>query len=302
MCTNQWTRAAFPVFCGLGLLVLAGCAAPTEAERAGYAAAQTRIAGLISDFGEAVSKKDAAAAAAVLGPQVSPTDRAVAQVSFREAVWLRTYTGYKPDAQKAAARLSWRRFRKGLAALDVAATNAEGQTLTDRYMFVRHAGNWELAGVSLQQPVTGADLDLPAAEAEKIRAVVKPVMLAIRNDTFTRIMTALPPERDAHYRTTELSFWDKLLDAEAQEYSLYYDLELVRQFEVLHWPDFDKELPLAFLGPTYVAACYDIPYTWPQGGVDRPDTLRIRVFVISKQDKWYLHRLRLYGKGIPGTE
>ena len=286
--------------CGV-LVLLAGCAAPTEAELASHAASQQEIAVLIDQFAQAVRDKDPEAASAMLGVDLNPSQRAVATVSIREATWLRLYTGYTPDSEAAAKRLSMGAARKGVAQLKVGATNADGTSFTDRFMFVRRLGKWVLANARLQQPLVGEELDLPPDVREKIRPVVKNVMQSFRQRAFTRIVTLLPAERDAYYRKPRPSFWQRLFGSYA-EYSLYDDLERVRGFEVLHWPDADKELPLGFLGPTYVVAVYDVPYTWPEGGIDRPDNLRVELFVLCKHGEWRLHRLKLYAKGLAGTD
>jgi len=295
---SSWLAAASIV----ALLAVAGCAAPTQAEIAQHAEAQKEIAGLINEFAEAVRSKDAHAAAEVFGSEMYPTQRAIAELELRQSIWLRLYTGYKPDAGEAAAKVSFRAVRKGVAELKVPATNDDQLHFVDRYTFARRGEIWDLVAVKLQEPLVGEDLDPPQDVTEKIRAVVKPVMKSIENKTPTRIMTSLPPERTAHYRVIERTFWQKLLGAYPGEYGLYEDLELVNQFEVLRWPNPDEEMPLGFIGPTYVVVAYDIPYTWPEGGIHRPDILCVELFLVCKKEEWRMHRVRLYGKGIPGTE
>ena len=111
----------------------------------------------------------------------------------------------------------------------------------------------------------------------------------------------LPKGKGLRYRKAKRSFWRSLLGGQPRRYSIDEDLQIMREFTILTWPDPAKELPLAFVAPGTVVACYDVPYVWFEGGVTERDNLRMEIFLGWRQDRWELLLLRLYGKGIPDS-
>ncbi len=288
------TAAAFVL---IVLLVAGGCASPTPAELESAGSARHRVVEMLDGFSAAIRNKDARAAMAFVDPEAVPARKALFKAALDEAVWMARYTGYRTEAEQAASSLSPRALARGRAEMKVWASNTAGERFREKHPLVCRAGEWFLADVPLRRPVRGEPLDPPPEEAEKIRRVLRPVVESLKGGRPEEVMAALPAERSAYYRRAGR----RATRAGSQQRSIYDDLRTMGEFEVLNWPDPESDLPLAFVGLAAVVVCYDIPYSWPEGGIYEADNLRMEIFFVRKRGRWELHLLRLYGKGIPGS-
>jgi len=223
-------------------------------------------------------------------------ERTRLEVMVRQAVWMELYTGY--DVQFKAP--SQRGLRAGRLSLTVLALSSRGDSFKDEYVIARSAGHWYIVGLSLQEPVKGEALNPPPADAEQIRGVLTMVLLGLKERKPGMIIAALPEDSASHFRGGNRTFWQRLWGDQPGLYPIYADLQTLEGLEVQRWPDPAAKMPLAFVNPAVVAACYDIPYLWPQSG--GLENLRLEVLLSRRKDNWALQAIRLYGKGIPESE
>lgn len=281
--------------------VAGGCATRTAADLEYARSARRSIAATLSRFAEAVRDKDAAAAAALLSPDVPSAHRVRMEQAIKQAVWMELYTGYRLDVERAVARPGWRKLRDGRAVLKVAAANAAGVEFQDRFVAERRESDWFLSDVLLQEPVAYERLDPPAEAAREICAVLEYIFRSLEEEKPGRVLVMLPDAGALRYRASKRTFWQSLFGGQPETYSIDEDLNTLCDFAILAWPDPAKDLPLAFVAPGTVVACYDIPYHWFGAGIGRPDDLRMEIFLHLRQGRWKLLTFRLYGEGIPGT-
>ncbi len=286
----------------LALAVLAaGCAGLSPADKERAEAERLRVGEALSSFTEAIRSKDAAAALALVDPLLPDEDKARLNRAITEAVWLRYYTGYRLEAEPALASLGRRALLKGRVKLKAMARNSLEDSFKDKYVLARRGESWFVASASLESPVEWEVADPPPADKEQIREQLQVILDSLRNRRGARLIAMLPPQEYAKHRLSTPSLWERLTGREPTRLSVYEDLLLTREFEFLRWPDLEAELPLAYVSPAVIVGCFDLPYTWPQGGIYATDMLRLEAFLTRKDGRWSLHKLRLYGRAIPGS-
>ncbi len=287
----------------LVLLVLAGgCAAPTEAQRGRAQFARQQLALALNSFSAAIRDDDVSRAMALLSPDVPPADRSGLKRALEQAVWLRRYTGYQIDADKAVSRIGRRSLRTGAVEIRVEATSEEGKGFVDRYAAIRKDGAWFVAGFVLQEPVEGERLDPPEGEADGIRAIVDDIFESLKGGRPAEVYVALPrDDPSAHTRVGRRFFWSKLFGVRPKSYKILNDLYSFHEFQVLAWPDPQEDLPLLYVAGGLVVTVYEIPYAWPAGGVVGGDTLSTYLFFSRSAGRWRFQRIRLVGEGTPGS-
>ena len=282
-------------------LLAAGCAGLSPADRERAEAERLRAGEALSGFAEAIRLKDAAAAIALVDPELPVEDKARLSQAIAEAVWLRHYTGYRVEAGPALASLGGKALLEGRVKLKVKAGNSSEDRFRDKYVLARRGERWFVASASLESPVQWEVADPPPADKTAIQEQLQLVLDSLKARRALGLIAMLPPTRDAKYRYSTPTFWERITDREPTRYSVYRDLLIVREFEFLRWPDLEAELPLAYVSPAMVVGCIDLPYTWPQGGVHTTDVLHLEVFVALKQGRWALHTLRLHSRAMPGS-
>jgi len=280
---------------------VSGCATPIPADMEYAGAARRSIASTLGRFAKAVRNKDVGAASALISPDVSFAQRARMELAIKQAVWIDLYAGYRLDTERAVARAGWRSLRDGRAELEVRATNVAGVEFRDTFVAERRDSEWVLSAISLREPVAYEKLDPPPEAAREISVVLGNIFANLKQEKIGQVLVMLPPGREVRFRTTDLTFWQRLFGAEPASYSIDEDLNTLCSFTVLAWPDPAKDLPLAYVTLDTVVACYDIPYVWYDSGIPSQDNLRMEIFLRLQQGEWRLLTFRLYGEGIPGS-
>lgn len=290
----------------LTILVLAftqGCRTLTKAEQEQAEKNRRQAVELLNSFADAVANDDVESAGDCLAPGVSPSKRSRLERRIAIATWLELYTGYELEAQKAAAWTDADEWLEREVRLWVPAANRQGVEFEDGFTLApTQGGEWGMVDFSLQEPLVGEAVDLPEEDREKVKALVGWVIEQLQGDAPERVLGRLPQTDSAQLRPVTRTWWEWLTGARPQTRWIHDDLSRMMEFHILHWPDPDQSLPVAYVGEGQVMVFYDIPYVWPQGGITRTDELRVEMFLRRGLKGWKLDLLRLYGKGIPGSQ
>jgi len=283
------------------ILVAAGCATPQPADLEYATSARSDVVALLDGWTEAIRNKDVAAAMALADPKMGFAARARLEHKLTQVIWLARYAGYRIDGERAASSLSWRVLKEGKARVRALCTNRDGDHFEERYTVVRRGEDWFVASVELARRTGAERADLPEEEVEKIRREIRFVIDSLKAGRPGKVYAMLPDDEAAHYRTVERYSFARIFGGAPDQYSIYEDLQIMKEFEIAEWPDPDGELPLYFLAPTIIEARFDIPYTWAEGGIYRQDILWMRILVVRNGGTWRLHMIRLYGQGIENS-
>ena len=280
-----------------------GCATPTKADLARAESAGVQLTALLEGFSAAVRNDDVPAAMALVWPDLRPAERSRLRLALQDVVWLRGYSGYRVDAERAVSRLGWRSLRKAAVQTRVEGRNEGGARLRDGYVLVEKDSQWFVADFVFHKPLQGEWLDPPQGQADGIKAVVESIFTSLKAGRPAEVYVALPKDdRSAHLRAGRRCFLQKLLGLAPASYSILQDLDSMREFQILSWPDPQKDFELIYVSPGVVAAVYEMYYMWPDGGVVEADILRMYLFFSRTEDRWRFQRIRLIGKGIPGSQ
>jgi hypothetical protein len=283
---------AYMIICSV---VLVGCAgSPDRSTIAGRG--EIRDVGV--KFSDAVRNKDIDSALMVLDPYMGGGQLADLKRRLKVAMRLRLYRDYKPNWDEAVRKISDRDLEDGRVTITVTAENSDGFEFLDRYGFVDRRDGWFISGLRLQKPLKGEELDLPEDEEKEIRRVLREVFKHLKEGKAGWFMSNSKGDKGNLYRYGKRSFWGGITGAEPARYSIYEDFARLEEFNIAKWPDIGEKLPLAYLGFSGLVACYDVPYSWPAGGI-YDGILRIEIFFSLRGGEWVYEMIRFHGEGIP---
>lgn len=288
----------------LALVVVAmcfGCASRAPTGGALIADRKKELRNALRRYSEAVRNDNVSGVMGMISPEVREPRKRALRNRVLNVLWLREYTGYRVRTGLTFSEVNPRQLSQSRSRIEVAGCNSDGVTFRDSLDLVWDGGKWMITDLSLTKPKPGEVLDLPNEEAERITSVIRPLMRALEKGKVGKIMTILPDTRAALKRRGDPGWLAGWLGVQGKTYTLINDLERVRQFSFPDWPEAEERPMFAYVGPDTVMALYDIPYIWQQGGI-YDDTLRVEILLSSVRKKWQIQLLRLYGRGIPGTE
>lgn len=257
-----------------------------------------QVVELLNSFADRVAQDDWKGAAELLSPAVRPEKEQALRREARMASWLALYTGYELEARDTVDGYSLSTWLQDRVELEVSATN-EARVKWEDMFTVISAGDegWKLVDFKLREPLEGEALDLPEEDRKEVAEVASWVLQQLQNDKYEKVLGRLPRRRSTHYRKAKQSWWQSLF-SDAGIMWLGDDLKRVTELNVQHWPDPERSLPVAFVGEGHVVVTYDIPYTWPEGGIGQTDDLRTEMFMVKTPEEWKLIMVRFYGKAI----
>lgn len=276
-------------------VVLTGCAGGPDK---GAIAGRGAIRDVGVEFSDAVKSKDIDSALMVLDPHMGAGQLAGLQRQLKIAMRLRLYRDYNPDWEEAVKKISDRDLKDGRVTLTVMVENSDGFKFRDIYGFVNRRNGWFISGLRLQKPLKGEELDLPENEENEIRMTLREVFKHLKEGKAGWFTSSRKEDSRSLYRYGKRPFWEKIIGAEPPRYSIYEDFDRLEEFTIAKWPDVGEKLPLAHLGFGGLVACYDVPYSWPAGGI-YDGILRVEIFFSLREGEWVYEMIRFHGEGIP---
>ena len=112
------------------------------------------------------------------------------------------------------------------------------------------------------------------------------------------VLYELPEEPSSRYRATKCTWWQRVTTDAPRAIHVLSDLERLQKFTMLDWPAPD-EVAFAYGPGNAVVAFYEIPYVWPEAGIEEADVLRVEFVFLPREEGWTFFQLRLVGEGIP---
>lgn len=283
----------------LALTVSQGCSMLTKAEEQRAVQNKQQVVELLNSFANNISQDDWQSAAKLISPAVNPEKAQKLTRKAKMASWLALYTGYELDARATVEDFGDDTWLTEKVKLEVPATNAKKTKWEDIFTVIKSEDDgWALLDYKLRKPLEGEALDLPEEHRKEIASIASWVLQQLKNDKPEKVLARLPRRTSSHYRQAKQSWWSSLFSS-AGTHWLGDDLKRATEVNVQHWPDPENSLPVAFIGEGHVVVTYDIPYTWPEGGIGQTDDLRTEMFVVKTSDGWKLIMVRFYGKAIP---
>ncbi len=280
--------------------LLVGCAGSTPAESRLATQARAEAGQLVDAFALAVRQDDPVLVRPLLAPTVRGREAAHVLDQIGRASWLELYTGLELNAERAMARTSWRDWQHPPVEVEVPGTNAYGDKLGLRFVFVPAGGVWHIANVMMRLPEEGDPLDLPPALESSVLAQVRQVIGALRAGTVGTIHYELLPEGPAsRYRPTKKKWYQRRPFANVPSaMPIVRDLERIREFYIGTWPAPEEEVRFEFLPPNAAKAIYEVHYAWPAGGI-QSDVLRLELIFFPGDGGLKLFTIHPSAEGIP---
>lgn len=287
------------LFLLVGLTV--GCAGPTPQDLAAAARGREQAARLLGTFAVAVRLDAPELVPPLLAPTLGEGKARELERQVEGVIWLRRYTGYALDAEGALADAGWRKWREGPVRLKVPCTNADGQRFEDEFELTMVDRQWRIRDFRLSRPREGDALDLPDAVADQVWPQVRSILNNMKEGHVSDVYYQLPDKPACRYRPPKLSWWERLLGRGPGGWlNIYRDLDRMKRFIVSeHWPEPQDARDLVRVPPDRFMAVYEVPYVWPEGGIEQTDTLRIELVFRNVGDTWTFYTLRLSCAGIP---
>ena len=296
MLTRTVSIAALSVL----LALTVGCSQLTMAQRRQAQLQARKIARLSAGTTGHIDARNIEAAMAATAPSLSLRQRARLRRQFEQTTILKRYRGCRVDIDSLAEKLPSSRVLSGKVKAQVPMGNPRGQRWKDTYDFTREEEQWYVQAVDLVAPRRGDAVSLPHDEHEQVRRILQQLIEHLRKGRTTAVMQMLPDTQRAHYRAGRGGLLDRLLGRAGRPFHVWEDVERLSHFRILRWPQLQNGIPLAYVGPVNVMACFDIPYAWPGGGV-YDDVLRLEVMLRKAEDGWEIRFLRLFGKAIENS-
>jgi hypothetical protein len=283
------------------LAVLGGCSMTSPMEEARASAARKVLDGMLQRYEESMRTDNVPGIMDLVDPQLGTSEQERIRQRIELTTWLELYTGYHVDRDRTLNELDTDALNRSFLNVSVYGRNQRGELFLDRMMVRRYESKWYIRDLKLHSPRRGAALDLPRGEDKGIRPTVQALMSAVRRGKAGTVMSILPDTEAAQKRPPQVGFWDRLFGNVRGTYSIGADVERAGKLDFPRWPDVEGQLPLAYVGPAAIMACYDVPYTWPAQEIYN-DTLRIEILLTRSEGQWNPKLLRLYGEAIPGTK
>lgn len=275
----------------LGVLA-AGCASPKPQDLRYAEDCRRGGAALLASYAAGMSAKDADAVLELIPERI----REALRHRVAEASWLSVYSGYEIEAEAAVEKVSWKKWRDGAVRVRAFTDNAYGERARETFELRRVQRKWYLAGLPLAEVFPGAELDPPAAVKDQLRPLVAKYILALAESNAGVIHVALPKE--AQYRASRRTFWQRVTFTRSRRIAIADDVRQLKQLNIRSWPDADKSLPIYYAAPGKLMVHYQVPYNWPQEGINELDTLDVMMVFQQAKDGWELARFILQGKAI----
>jgi len=252
---------------------------------------------LLDTLAQAVRLREPALIEPLLPPGMPQQQVEVMKEQLERTTWLQLYKGYTVDAEAAVKRVKWQRWREGAATVTVPGANSMGDHMVDVVSVVRVEDKWYIRNIGLARPMPGDAVEPPEEIMQAIRPLVRQTMADLRAGNAGPIHYRLP--KGAQFRMPKRSWWQKITSAqEVGPIPILDDIRLVQRFSIHRWPGPDEPFYLAYLAPNRLTAFYDVPYDWPEGGINEPDIMRIEMTFQQDTEGWSLYILRLFGKAF----
>jgi hypothetical protein len=292
-----------PVFAVLlmagALATAAGCATPTPADMLVAQTGKQEAQDLLDAFAHAVREKDPAPISSLLSPTLRPREADQLEARLARASWLERYSGYAPDIDRALDQAGWRDWKGTELRLVLSGTGAFGPTTEDEITLAKAGGKWRISGCKMAEPRPGDALDPPQAVRQQVEPKVRHMMAELKEGRMAAIVYELPDKASARERPLTLSGWQSLWMSSTPGISVVEDLEMMRQFTVLAWPDPQAELQYVYDSSGTIAVFYEVPYVWLAGGIDKADILRLKFIFLKGSEGWTFYTVHLSAKAIP---
>jgi hypothetical protein len=177
-------------------------------------------------------------------------------------------------------------------------SNDRGESLRDSVVLARSGGQWWLHDFTLELPEKDDLLDPPTEVRAALRAAVLPVLRDLMEGSAGNVYYALPDEPGAHHRPAKAGFFKRLLGA-PESVSVFSDLRIIVQLDVLAWPDPSQPLEVLYKSPGVVSVHYEVPYSWRSGRAGEPEMLELDFIFVKRRGGWSFTRFRASGEALP---
>jgi hypothetical protein len=276
----------------------AGCVAPTPDELEAVESARAQAVVLLKQFEEVVRSGDPAKLEPILSPQRT-TRLKLLELQVVQANWLESYRGYELDAEKALAATDWQIWLNRRVRTTVPGYNIYGEVVQDKFEFLNIKDKWWISDFQLQRPEVGDVLDPPDSVKRELQPVAAQILEHLKTGGTIPIMYMLPKDAASRIRKPRATFWERLFSGGIPDFiPIFDDLETVEFLSVVKWPEPD-ELTYGYAEGDGIMAVYEVPYSWPDGGVTEPDIMRVEVVFLRRPEGWLLRTVYLVGEAFP---
>jgi hypothetical protein len=148
-------------------------------------------------------------------------------------------------------------------------------------------------------PRPGDTLEPPEEVRKQVEPKVRHLMTELREGRLGAVLYELPESPSARRRPLTLSWWQSLWIPSEPGIQVIEDLEKMRGFSIRTWPDAEARLHYVYDAPGTMAVVYELSYVWLAGGIDTPDTLRLKFIFQRGAEGWTFYALYLSAKAIP---
>lgn len=275
-----------------------GCVTPTPMELEAVDQARVQARQVLDSFAQALRERNAQALDPLVDPRLKPRDVRMLKRKLIVASSMVFYEDYSPDLDKAIADVYWRTWTQDEASVGVPYSVPFGPEHTDLFTLTNKEGRWYLYDIDLRDSKPGELLNPPDDVKRLLGDKAAELLERLRKAELMGIFYELPSTPSCRYRRLERTWWEKAVQGKPDVIHLLSDLEMVQKFTMLDWPSPD-EVSYAHAPGDGVAVFYEIPYVWPDGGIDKTDMLRVEFVFLPLKEGWLFYQLLLKGKGVP---
>ncbi len=278
--------------------VATGCAVLRGSPPELTAQESQQIRGLLGEFAAAVRAKYPEAMQRLLPPNTSGNRSAELVFRFEQACWLGRYSGYTVNMEAALSPRNMSQAKGARIKLRLPGSNVRGQSLRDTVVLARSGEQWWLHDFTMELPEEDDRLDPPSEVQASLRAAVLPVLRDLMEGHAGDVYYALPDEPGAHHRRAEAGFFARLFGA-PETVSVFSDLRIIVQLDVLAWPDPSQPLEVLYKSPGVISIHYEVPYSWASGRAGEPEMLGLDFIFVKRRGGWSFTRFRGSGEALP---
>lgn len=283
----------------LATAVLAfGCATPTPQDLQAADEARVQAEQQLTSFARALRERDADSLVPLLAPHLRPPDVRMLQRKLLVGSSLAFYEDYLPDVAEPLADVSWREWQRGEVRVEIPYAEPFGEESEDEFTLVCGEGGWHILDFELKTPQRGDLVNLPQDIRQLLGGEAAKLLDTLKQGRFMAILYELPEEPSSRYRPVKCTWWQRVTTDAPRTVHVLSDLERLQKFTMLDWPPPD-EVAFSYGPGNAVVAFYEIPYVWPEAGIEEADVLRVEFVFLPREEGWVFFQLLLVGEGIP---